>query len=480
MGQTQHFHHAHGGRINGRDGSAPPAIDSLSVNTELLTIDEAADVLRCSRRTIERRIAFGNLAAIRNGRRILISVTAIRAFVASNAYRFNAGGQVSSATMEQYCDGCGTEDLDVARCCVRLLSPGQRREHRASVRLDGYRMLISAPSEKLLNGRVENVKRYLVKARGTLGALPPGLEAELRTDGTPRYTATVGRGRTRVRLRTDSLEEAIGWHAQRRAEIEARRRTKLHVSLGPWSARWYIPAGDDPKLWEEREIGPLLRAHAHRVGDLPSRVRGNVLPDGSVRYVASVEVGAHRRQRSFSSLREGVAWQAQERQARQAARRAAQTGHTGVRRVFLNGGDQRFKVRVEVCGLVASQTHPNLDAAIAARDRLQRELSATARTLRHPWRVRVRYRADGSAIYYARICQGSTVMQRRCASAAEAEAWLSATAHEHGLREGPVEHLWDADPVQVISSRRTPRRSAGRINRGSDVADSERLWDGTR
>ncbi len=50
---------------------------------EFLTTSEAATVLRCSPETIQRRIAAGRLAAVRDGRCLLIPRTAIDAIVAA-------------------------------------------------------------------------------------------------------------------------------------------------------------------------------------------------------------------------------------------------------------------------------------------------------------------------------------------------------------------------------------------------------------
>ena len=62
-------------------------VHALMPDSRMLTVDEAADVLRCSRRTVERRVDSGALLATRNGRRVLIPAVAIRAFVNANAYR---------------------------------------------------------------------------------------------------------------------------------------------------------------------------------------------------------------------------------------------------------------------------------------------------------------------------------------------------------------------------------------------------------
>jgi excisionase family DNA binding protein len=52
----------------------------------LLTCDETAELLRCSRRTVERRIAEGELEIVRNGRRVLVTADSLERFLASNTY----------------------------------------------------------------------------------------------------------------------------------------------------------------------------------------------------------------------------------------------------------------------------------------------------------------------------------------------------------------------------------------------------------
>ena len=326
--------------------------------------------------------------------------------------------------------------------------------------------MVAAPNPELLAVRVQEARIRLCGTRRALGGLPPGLEAEVRTDGTPRYTATVGRGRTRRRLRTDSLKEAVAWHRQRRAEIEARATVEVRVSVGKWRARWRIGAAEDRERLERETVRPLLEAQARRVDDLPPRVYGLLGRDGSVRYEASVEVGAHRAQRAFADLQAATAWQARERRENAEARAVTDTGHRGIRRVYLRGGGVRFKVSAEARGLSARETHASLDAAVAARDRLRRELGAAAESLHHPWRTRVRYRADGSRAYYARIVHGAIVLQHRCDSAAEAERWVAETSRALGLRAAPVEHLWTAPAPAARRGRKSllatplPRASA--------------------
>ena len=50
----------------------------------LLTLDEAARLLRCSRRTLERRIAAGLLPVFRDGRRVAVPVEEVRRYVAAH------------------------------------------------------------------------------------------------------------------------------------------------------------------------------------------------------------------------------------------------------------------------------------------------------------------------------------------------------------------------------------------------------------
>jgi len=79
-------------------GRGDQAVGSVGVafplDTRLFTMDEAAELLRCSKRTIERRVASEELAAVRNGRRVLVPVTAIRAFIARNEYKARTGQPV--------------------------------------------------------------------------------------------------------------------------------------------------------------------------------------------------------------------------------------------------------------------------------------------------------------------------------------------------------------------------------------------------
>lgn len=48
----------------------------------LLTLPEAAEELRCSRRTLERRIAAGELAVFRDGRRVAVPADVLRRYLA--------------------------------------------------------------------------------------------------------------------------------------------------------------------------------------------------------------------------------------------------------------------------------------------------------------------------------------------------------------------------------------------------------------
>lgn len=51
--------------------------------TELLTLDEVAAALRVSRRTVEREVAAGRIRPVRIGRRRLVSVKELEAYVAA-------------------------------------------------------------------------------------------------------------------------------------------------------------------------------------------------------------------------------------------------------------------------------------------------------------------------------------------------------------------------------------------------------------
>jgi excisionase family DNA binding protein len=50
---------------------------------ELLTLDEVAERLRVSRRTVERELAAGHIRPIRIGRRRLVTVKELEAYVAA-------------------------------------------------------------------------------------------------------------------------------------------------------------------------------------------------------------------------------------------------------------------------------------------------------------------------------------------------------------------------------------------------------------
>lgn len=52
---------------------------------KLLTVDEAADVMRCSGQTIRRRIKAGELNAVRNGRLLFVPESSIEDFYKRNA-----------------------------------------------------------------------------------------------------------------------------------------------------------------------------------------------------------------------------------------------------------------------------------------------------------------------------------------------------------------------------------------------------------
>jgi excisionase family DNA binding protein len=55
--------------------------------TELLTLDEAADRLRISRRTVERLIAAGRIRTVNIGRRRFVTERELEAFVAASRGR---------------------------------------------------------------------------------------------------------------------------------------------------------------------------------------------------------------------------------------------------------------------------------------------------------------------------------------------------------------------------------------------------------
>lgn len=56
------------------------------MTTEVLTLDEAAERMRISRRTVERLIASGEVRPLRIGRRVLVTAREVEAYL-SAAYR---------------------------------------------------------------------------------------------------------------------------------------------------------------------------------------------------------------------------------------------------------------------------------------------------------------------------------------------------------------------------------------------------------
>ena len=80
------------GRAAVQNGAARSFASSLHLVPEgLLTLDEAAEVLRCSRRTVERRVADGELEIVRNGRRVLVTGGSLERFVAVNTFSVARG-----------------------------------------------------------------------------------------------------------------------------------------------------------------------------------------------------------------------------------------------------------------------------------------------------------------------------------------------------------------------------------------------------
>lgn len=201
-------------------------------------------------------------------------------------------------------DDSGTDPTVMAPLTLTRM-PGRSGRLRASLRLARYRTIVSAQREELLNARIDDAKARLVRAWSTLGPLPAGVEAEIRIDGTPRFTATVGRGRTRSRLRTNSLDEAVAWLEMQRIERDARKTKLVRVSVGKWRADWWIPARHDSRRWAETVMHPLLEQHAERIA-LPPRIGANVAQDRSLTFSATVRAGAYSDQRSFRSLADAV------------------------------------------------------------------------------------------------------------------------------------------------------------------------------
>ena len=58
----------------------------LAALPSLLTLDEAADVLRCSRKTVQRRIREGALPVVRIGRTCRVSEDDLRKFIRASTH----------------------------------------------------------------------------------------------------------------------------------------------------------------------------------------------------------------------------------------------------------------------------------------------------------------------------------------------------------------------------------------------------------
>jgi excisionase family DNA binding protein len=65
-------------------GRGPVAPDSQARTPHLATYSEAARVLRCSYRTVQRRVAAGQLEVFRNGSRAFVTARSLRAFLQAN------------------------------------------------------------------------------------------------------------------------------------------------------------------------------------------------------------------------------------------------------------------------------------------------------------------------------------------------------------------------------------------------------------
>lgn len=60
---------------------------ALSQELEFFTVREAADVLRCTERTVRQKVSDGHLRGYRNGKRILISKQDLQQYINSHIVR---------------------------------------------------------------------------------------------------------------------------------------------------------------------------------------------------------------------------------------------------------------------------------------------------------------------------------------------------------------------------------------------------------
>jgi excisionase family DNA binding protein len=64
----------------------------VQVNSRLLTLDEVAGVLRCSRATVKRRVQAGLLPVYRDGRLVRVRTTDLDSYVAAQVSVARPGG----------------------------------------------------------------------------------------------------------------------------------------------------------------------------------------------------------------------------------------------------------------------------------------------------------------------------------------------------------------------------------------------------
>lgn len=369
----------------------------------------------------------------------------------------------------------GPEILETDIAMTRTFSKRTGR-WRASVRLGPYCAQVSASSNDHLAAEIARYRLVLLQAARSCWPLPSGVAAQVRRDGTVRYRASFGRHPRRLRLATDTLEEAVTWIRHQRAEY--RETTGRCVVTGyhrKWFARWGLPLDEDPTEVREGALIPLLMRIADREPPLPPSVQGRVSRDGQIAYEALAEVGPHRRSRSFRRRDDAIAWQQLTKKWLAELGDAGATGNAGIRRFIGTGEVERFRVRVTVRGLTAHETHTTLAQAVEARERLHRELLAQASALERHWRVRVSHRTDGSLSYRGVVRKGQRTLSRRFDALEQAEEWLVEAAQELETHCGPVSHLWESRYAQQCPPL-TPSRRRLQPPPKSDRGD-DRLWE---
>jgi hypothetical protein len=176
-----------------------------------------------------------------------------------------------------------------------------------------------------------------------------------------------------------------------------------------------------------------------------------------MRFEGYAKVGALTTSRPFDNPRDASSWATQERERLESLRESASTAYASIRRRVLADGSERFYVEVTRKELYRHETRATLEAALAARERMRTELAFASRDISHPWRIRIRFHADGTRAYKAMVRGMGRSHIKTFQTLEEAEASQRAVASELGLRTEPVTYLWEQWGDAIEDGRETDR-----------------------